>query len=224
MPILAGLANCSPERVKAAVDLWVPKWFAVAKAFTRLTWLDEFPYVFSALQPLESARARRRRRQDSVMVNRNDDDDSGDDDDGKSDDDDDSGDGDAEDGHDAGTDDDDTDDEGGFDVDFVCLDGKVFDSQRFHSSHVLNRACFSSKTQSSGLQSLVWSMPCGFPFLVTDLFGAKLSEQRQVKLHSRWLKSIPHDVAVLQDRGFRKLQRHYPKCDVVDCLYSQSPH
>ena len=94
---------------------------------------------------------------------------------------------------------------------FVSLDGKVFPFEGFRGSHALNRACFSSKTQTSGLQTLVWSMPCGTPILVTGLFAAKLSEKRQVQIHSKWLAAIPGDVAILEDRGFRKLQRYYPK-------------
>lgn len=94
---------------------------------------------------------------------------------------------------------------------FVTLDGKVFPLQQFHSSSVLARSCFSNKTKTSGLQTLAWAMPSGLPFLVTGLFAAKLSEKRQVALHSQWLGAIPQNVCILEDRGFRSLQRHYPK-------------
>ena len=94
---------------------------------------------------------------------------------------------------------------------FVNLDGKVFALDQFRSAHPLARACFSNKTKSSGLQTLVWSTPSGVPFLVTGLFAAKLSEKHQVALHSGWLVAVPKGVAILEDRGFRWLQRHYPK-------------
>lgn len=97
------------------------------------------------------------------------------------------------------------------DMAFVNLDGKVFTLEQFRSAHPLARGCFSNKTKPSGLQTLVWSTPCGIPFLVTGLFAAKLSEKHQVALHSGWLVAVPKGVAILEDRGFRWLQRHYPK-------------
>jgi hypothetical protein len=43
----------------------------------------------------------------------------------------------------------------------------------------------------------------------TSLFGARLSEKRQVQLHSPWLKWLPKALAILADRGFRNCQRFY---------------
>ena len=94
---------------------------------------------------------------------------------------------------------------------FVSLDGKVFPVEASNLSNIVKRACYSNKTKCSGLQTLVWSMPCGIPLLVTGLFAAKLSEPRQVQLHAGWLVAIPKDVAILEDRGFRRLQRYYKK-------------
>ena len=94
---------------------------------------------------------------------------------------------------------------------FVSLDGKVFPVEASNLSNIVKRACYSNKTKCSGIQTLVWSMPCGIPLLVTGLFAAKLSEPRQVQLHSGWLVGIPKDVAILEDRGFRRLQRYYKK-------------
>lgn len=105
----------------------------------------------------------------------------------------------------------DGDDNRMFDSDFVCLDGKVFDGETSRAGNFLHGCMQSSKTGSSGFQTMVWSMPCGTPFLVTGLFGAKCSEKRQVAMHSRWLAAVPEDVAVLKDRGLRMLQRYYPK-------------
>ena len=116
---------------------------------------------------------------------------------------------------DDGGDDDDSDKDMTLGCPFVNLDGKVFPVQTSNVSHVLKRACYSSKTGTSGLQTLVWSMPCGIPIIVTGLFAARLSEPRQVELHSRWLSAIPAGVSILEDRGFRRLQHCYPKYVLV---------
>ena len=94
---------------------------------------------------------------------------------------------------------------------YVCLDGKVFPLQLFRSSYILQRATYSNKTGDNGVQTLAWSAPCGIPLLVTNLFAAKLSEKRQVELHSPWLKTFPQNVDILADRGFRGTQRSYTK-------------
>lgn len=47
------------------------------------------------------------------------------------------------------------------------------------------------------------------PAQATSLFGARLSEKRQVQLHSPWLKWLPKALAILADRGFRNCQRFY---------------
>ena len=98
-----------------------------------------------------------------------------------------------------------------FDFHFVSLDSKVFPCESSRIANFLDRSLYSSKTESSGFQTLVWSMPCGTPFLVTGLFGAKCSEKHQVAMHSGWLTAVPKGVSVLADRGFRMLQRYYPK-------------
>ena len=49
---LAGRANCSLHRVKDAIKKWVPSWFKIAKACTRLTWLGKFPEAYEDLQPI----------------------------------------------------------------------------------------------------------------------------------------------------------------------------
>jgi hypothetical protein len=106
---------------------------------------------------------------------------------------------------------DEPDEEGAaFNFVFVNLDGKVFPCQQSRLSGVMKRSFFSHKTGTAGLQTLVWSMSCGLPVLVTGLFAAKLSEKAQVALHSGWLVALPPGVAVLEDRGFRNLQRFYP--------------
>jgi len=107
--------------------------------------------------------------------------------------------------------DDGTDSDEALNCKFVTLDGKVFPVQTSKVSHMLKRACYSSKTGTAGFQTLVWAMPCGSPILVTGLFAAKLSEPRQVELHSGWLVAIPKGVSILEDRGFRRLQHCYPK-------------
>ena len=60
--VLAGLANCSWDRVHESLKEWVPKWYTVAKALTRLTWLGEYPKLVEKAQPRETANARRRRK------------------------------------------------------------------------------------------------------------------------------------------------------------------
>jgi len=97
------------------------------------------------------------------------------------------------------------------DFHFVSLDGKVFPVETPRVSHLAGRAVWSNKVSASGVQTLVWSTPCGLPLLVTGLFAGKLSEKRQVAMHSGWLAAIPKGVDILQDRGFRNLQRYYPK-------------
>ena len=186
-----------------------------------MTWLNEYPKLFERCQPLETANARRRRREAEARnkernnsgnsqkdtINRDDDSCNS------------HGEGvadeeaaaDEESNNDRADSASSTGSDSEFRFKFVSLDGKVFPFEGFRGSHALNRACFSSKTQTSGLQTLVWSMPCGTPILVTGLFAAKLSEKRQVQIHSKWLEALPMDVRVLQDRGFRKLQRYYTK-------------
>ena len=51
---------------------------------------------------------------------------------------------------------------------FVNLDGKVFSCDQSRLNNAVKRALYSAKTKSSGLQALVWSMPCGTPILVRD--------------------------------------------------------
>ena len=173
--------------MQKAIQDWVPKWFRVAKVFTRLPWLGDYPQVFLDLQPADLNAVSNKRIE-------------------KVDTDDECSDTDIE--EDRSTDEDVWKD---WNIKYVNLDGKVFPCEGFNKSHLLKRSCFSNKTSSSGLQTLVWSMPCGIPFLVTGLFAAKLSEKRQVALHSGWLVAIPPGIHVNLDRGFRNLQRHYKK-------------
>ena len=185
--VIARFANCSVDQVRYAIQEWVPKWFRVAKLFTRLTWLGDFPQVFHDLQPADLNAASNKRIE------------KGDTDDEFSD---------------SDNDEDGSSNEGvwkDWNIQYVNLDGKVFLCEGFNKSHLLKRSCYSNKTSTSGLQTLVWSMPCGIPFLVTGLFAAKLSEKRQVALHSRWLVAIPPGIYLNGDRGFRNLQRHYEK-------------
>ena len=60
---------------------------------------------------------------------------------------------------------------------------------------------------------------------VTGLFAAGLGEKEQVALHTGWLVMFPAGVNIMQDRGFRLLQRFYPKyVDLVaDSLYVPCP-
>ena len=150
---LAGLANCSLPQVKTAIDNWVPKWYKIAKAYTRMTWLGKFPEVYEELRPTGS---------------RN-----------------------------------------NFDFKFVNLDGKVFPCEQSRVSGLIGRAMYSNKVKKAGLQTLVWSAPCGLPLLVTGLFGGKLSEKQHVRIHSGWLIAFPKGVRIMADRGFRRLQRWY---------------
>jgi len=225
--MLASLANCSVQQINTAIDIWVPRWFDVAKVFTRFTWLGSHPDVFAAMQPLESADARRKRqekarphqqmgRQGSCSVTVGSSDGCGMDD--AMDDQRDTccdNSGPISQGDNSGIDLDsrpsqcesDSDDDRHLDLQFVSLDGKVFPLDKFNRSYLLNRACFSSKTGTSGLQALVWSLPCGIPIVVTGLFGA----QRHGQLHSGWLVAVPKGVDILQDRGFRGLQRNHRK-------------
>lgn len=186
--VIASFANCSVYQVEQALKEWVPKWFEISKKFTRLTWLGNYPQVFDDLQPADLSAASNKRIENVDT----------DDEDSNSD-----------------FDDDRSSEEQvwkEWNIKFVNLDGKVFPLEGFNKSHLLKRSCYSNKTSSSGLQTLVWSMPCGIPFLVTGLFAAKLSEKRQVALHSGWLVAIPPGVHINADRGFRNLQRHYEKC------------
>ena len=199
MAVLAQHAHCTLHQVKDAIALWYPRWHKIGRAFTQLTWLGAYPQVFEEGQPHPDVYKAHDNGSGSG--------DSGSDDDG------------------SGSSDNDSDDVGGddaparkrpkieplLDVKFVSLDGKVFNLDKFRRSHTAARCCYSDKTKTSGLQTLVWSLPCGIPILVTGLFGAKLSEKHQVGLHSGWLVAIPPGVSILEDRGFRKLQRHYPK-------------
>lgn len=150
---LAGLANCSFTQVKTAIDNWVPKWYNIAKAYTRMTWLGKFPEVYEELRPTGS---------------RN-----------------------------------------NFDFKFVNLDGKVFPCEQSRVSGLIGRAMYSNKVKKAGLQTLVWSAPCGLPLLVTGLFGGKLSEKQHVRIHKGWLLAFPKGVRIMADRGFRRLQRWY---------------
>ena len=108
-----------------------------------------------------------------------------------------------------------TDDGFSCDDSFVCLDGKVFPTQESRKSSILNRASYSSKTDTCGSQALVWSMQTGTPFLATWLYAARLSEKLHVALHSPWLRGIPSSVGVLKDRGLRGLQRFYPNRNTI---------
>ena len=218
MHMLAAIANCSFYRARSSILRWVPRWYETAKAFTRLTSLGAYPHVIEQLQPAKKSSSRKRvgdgEDSDSSRDNTGNDDDNDDhdnddndgrDNDGRDNDDHDSDDCDNDDSshaassvdEDKQTDEDECDDERRFDFQFVSLDGKVFPLDNFNRSHMLDRACFSSKTKTSGLQTLVWSMPCGIPIIVTGLFAAKLSEKRQVKLHSGWLVAVPPNVNVL---------------------------
>ena len=86
---------------------------------------------------------------------------------------------------------------------------------RFFLARALtNHICLkevASATRHHRLDSRPWCGRCRVPFLVTGLFAAKLSEKRQVALHSGWLVAIPPGIHVNLDRGFRNLQRHYKK-------------
>ena len=55
-------------------------------------------------------------------------------------------------------------------VHFVNLDGKVFPCDKSRLHNVIKRALYSSKTKNTGMQVLVWSMPCGTPILVRGRF------------------------------------------------------
>ena len=72
---------------------------------------------------------------------------------------------------------------------------------------------YSNKVKRAGLQTLVYSASCGLPLIVTGLFGAKLSEKRQVQLHSKWL-NFPESIRIMADRGFRNLQRWYKNSNI----------
>jgi len=206
--VLATLANCSLKQVQSAIKAWHPRWLQIGKAFTRMTWLGEFPKVFELSQPhqtVDSRSGESGNRAQNVGHGETE---------GES-----NMDGDSD--NDSDSDIDSADRaraspkrpriEPLHDVYFVSLDGKAFELEQFHQSHLAARCCYSGMTRSSGLQSLVWSLPCGIPILVTGLFGAKLSEKRQVQLHSGWLVAIPPGVSILQDRTFRKLRRYYQK-------------
>ena len=183
------------------MDEWVPLWYERAKCFTRMTWLGRYEEVFELMQPIRGAKA-------SKVIN----DAAGVQSDGSDDDDSDLNNDDTDDHSDDNSDSDSDDDsDEALTCKFVTLDGKVFPVQTSKVSHALKRACYSSKTGTAGLQTLVWAMPCGSPILVTGLFAAKFTEPRQVELHSGWLVAIPKDVSILEDRGFRRLQHCYPK-------------
>ena len=149
---LAGLANCSLVQVRVAIKEWVPKWFHVGKACTRLIWLGKYPEAYEKLRPTESR--------------------------------------------------------SGFDFGFINLDGKVFPCEQSRAASLVGRAMYSNKVKRAGLQTLAYSASCGLPLIVTGLFGAKLSEKRQVQLHSKWL-NFPESIRIMADRGFRNLQRWY---------------
>ena len=203
--VLAGLANCALPQLRSARKDWVPQWEKIATPLTRLTWLGSFPKVFEQMQPA-------RKVDTAATVDRVEDQERA---------------GDAREASN-GNADDSSDEDGNntFNFNFVAVDGKVFVIENSQTSSLLRRASFSAKTKTSGFQTLVWSMPCGTPILVTGLFAAKLSEKKQVALHSGWLVALPPNVAVLADRGFRRLQRHYPKYVVrtfVDRVFPLPP-
>ena len=69
-------------------------------------------------------------------------------------------------------------------VHFVNLDGKVFPCDKSRLHNVIKRALYSSKTKKTGMQALVWSMPCGTPILVrAAIYVQQMSRSSRCPTH-----------------------------------------
>ena len=55
------MAKCTPLQVKSAITEWVPRWYTVAKAFTQMNWLKDYPSLLDAMQPANLKAARNKK-------------------------------------------------------------------------------------------------------------------------------------------------------------------
>ena len=92
----------------------------------------------------------------------------------------------------------------------LLVDGKDFLCETSRESSPLTRALYSNKMEASAFRSLTYTLPNGLTVYHTELFGARLTEERLLALHAHNLAWLPALWRILADKGFAKTAGLYP--------------
>ena len=92
----------------------------------------------------------------------------------------------------------------------ALVDGKDFLAHVTRASSACGRAMHSNKMSAPAFRILTWTLPGGLCFYHTELFGARLSEERLLALYAKRLDVLPEGWRVLADKGFATTAHLYP--------------
>ena len=95
----------------------------------------------------------------------------------------------------------------------LLVDGKDILCETSRASSPMTRALYSNKMCASAFRLLTYTLPNGLTVYHTELFGARLTEERLLALHSHNLAWLPAEWRILADKGFAKTAGLYPNAN-----------